>query len=193
VLYTDGLIERRGSSLNEGLERLVSEASGRPADPESLCDRLIGSLVGKEPPPDDVALLAAHVVTVPDERLELELPCRPTTLAPLRRMLRHWLSGVRASPVELQDILVAVSEAATNAIEHAYGPIEASYRVEGWRSEDRVTVTVTDSGSWRERRGVGRGRGTHLMRGLMDGFELHASGAGTVVELERRLGSRGAA
>jgi hypothetical protein len=30
------------------------------------------------------------------------------------------------------------------------------------------------------------------MRELMDGFELYASGAGTVVELERRLGSRGA-
>jgi serine phosphatase RsbU (regulator of sigma subunit)/anti-sigma regulatory factor (Ser/Thr protein kinase) len=193
VLYTDGLVERRGSSLNQGLERLVSEASGRPAEPESLCDRLIGALVGDQPPPDDVALLAAHVGTVPGERLELELPCRPSTLAPLRRMLRHWLSGVRASPVELQDILVAVSEAATNAIEHAYGPIEASYRVEGWRSEDRVMVTVTDSGSWRERRNVERGRGTHLMRELMDGFELYASGAGTVVELERRLGSRGAA
>jgi serine phosphatase RsbU (regulator of sigma subunit)/anti-sigma regulatory factor (Ser/Thr protein kinase) len=193
VLYTDGLVERRGSSLNQGLERLVSEASGRPAEPESLCDRLIGALVGDQPPPDDVALLAAHVGTVPGERLELELPCRPNTLAPLRRMLRHWLSGVRASPVELQDILVAVSEAATNAIEHAYGPIEASYRVEGWRSEDRVMVTVTDSGSWRERRNVERGRGTHLMRELMDGFELYASGAGTVVELERRLGSRGAA
>jgi serine phosphatase RsbU (regulator of sigma subunit)/anti-sigma regulatory factor (Ser/Thr protein kinase) len=193
VLYTDGLVERRGSSLNQGLERLVSEASGRPAEPESLCDRLIGALVGDQPPPDDVALLAAHVGTVPGERLELELPCRPSTLAPLRRMLRHWLSGVRASPVELQDILVAVSEAATNAIEHAYGPIEASYRVEGWRSEDRVMVTVTDSGSWRERRSVERGRGTHLMRELMDGFELYASGAGTVVELERRLGSRGAA
>jgi serine phosphatase RsbU (regulator of sigma subunit) len=123
VLYTDGLVERRGSSLNQGLERLVSEASGRPAEPESLCDRLIGALVGDQPPPDDVALLAAHVGTVPGERLELELPCRPSTLAPLRRMLRHWLSGVRASPVELQDILVAVSEAATNAIEHAYGPI----------------------------------------------------------------------
>jgi serine phosphatase RsbU (regulator of sigma subunit)/anti-sigma regulatory factor (Ser/Thr protein kinase) len=192
VLYTDGLVERRGGSLNQGLERLVSEASGRPAEPESLCNRLIGALVGDEPPPDDIALLAAHVVTVPDERLELELPCRPSTLAPLRRMLRHWLSGDRASPGEVQDILVAVSEAATNAIEHAYGPIEASYRVEGRRSGDRVIVTVTDSGSWRKRRGVERGRGTHLMRELMDGFELYASGAGTVVELERRLGSRGA-
>jgi serine phosphatase RsbU (regulator of sigma subunit)/anti-sigma regulatory factor (Ser/Thr protein kinase) len=193
VLYTDGLVERRGSSLNEGLERLVSEASGSPAEPESLCDRLVGALVGDQPPPDDVALLAAHVGTVPDERLELELPCRTSTLAPLRRMLRYWLSGVRASPGELQDILVAVSEAATNAIEHAYGPIEASYRVEGWLSEDRVIVTVTDSGSWRERRGVGRGRGTDLMRELMDRFELYPSEAGTVVELERRLGSRGAA
>jgi serine phosphatase RsbU (regulator of sigma subunit)/anti-sigma regulatory factor (Ser/Thr protein kinase) len=193
VLYTDGLVERRGSSLNQGLERLVSEASGRPAEPESLCDRLIGGLVGDQPPPDDVALLAAHVVTVPDERLELELPCRLSTLAPLRRLLRHWLSGVRASSGEVQDILVAVSEAATNAIEHAHGPIEASYRVEGWLLGDRVTVTVTDSGSWRERRGVERGRGTQLMRELMDGFELHTSGAGTVVELERRLGSRGVA
>jgi serine phosphatase RsbU (regulator of sigma subunit)/anti-sigma regulatory factor (Ser/Thr protein kinase) len=193
VLYTDGLVERRGSSLNQGLERLVSEASGRPAEPESLCDRLIGALVGDQPPPDDVALLAAQVVTVPDERLELELPCRPSSLAPLRRMLRHWLSGVRASPAELQEILVAVSEAATNAIEHAYGPIEASYRVEGWCSGDRVIVTVTDSGSWRERRGVERGRGTLLMRELMDGFELYPSGAGTVVKLERRLGSRGPA
>lgn len=193
LLYTDGLVERRGSSLNQGLERLVAEASRRPAEPESLCDRLIGALVGDQPPPDDVALLAAHVVTAPDERLELELPCRPSTLAPLRRMLRHWLSGVRASPGELQDILVAVSEAATNAIEHAYGPIEASYRVEGWRSGDRVIVTVTDSGSWRERRAVERGRGTHLMRELMDGFEVYPSGAGTVVKLERRLGSGGAA
>lgn len=191
VLYTDGLVERRGSSLDHGLARLASEASGHAAEPESLCDRLIGALVGEQSPPDDVALLAAHVVTVPDDRLELELPCRPGTLAPLRQTLRHWLSGVRASPEELQDILVAVSEAATNAIEHAYGPIEASYRVEGWRSTDTIVVTVTDSGSWRERRGAERGRGTYLMRALMDGFELYPSEAGTVVQLERRLGSRG--
>ena len=190
VLYTDGLIERRGSSIDQRLERLASEASGRPAQPESLCDRLIGTLVGDQAPPDDVALLAAHIVTVRDQRLELELPCRPSSLAPLRRMLRHWLSDGRASPAELQDILVAVSEAATNAIEHAYGPIEANYRVEGWLSGDRVIVSVSDSGSWRERRGLERGRGTSLMRELMDGFELRPSAAGTVVELERRLGSR---
>ena len=190
LLYTDGLVERRGSSLNEGLERLVSEATGQSAEPGPLCDRLIGALLGDQPPLDDVAVLAAHVVSVPEERLELELPCRPSTLVPLRRTLQHWLSGVRPSGDELQDILVAVSEAASNAIEHAYGPVEASYRVEGWLAGDRVSVTVTDSGSWRERRGLDRGRGTALMRELMDGFEVYPSEAGTVVQLERRLGSR---
>src|SRR5215211_33998 len=193
LLYTDGLVERRGSSLNKGLERLVAEVSRCPPEPESLCDRLIGALVGDQPPADDVALLAAHVDSVSDQRLELELLCRSSTLAPLRRMLRHWLASVGASRAELEDIVVAVSEAATNAIEHAYGPIEASYRVEGRLSADRVVVTLTDSGSWRERRGAERGRGTHLMRELMDAFEVRRSGAGTVVELERRLRSRGAA
>jgi anti-sigma regulatory factor (Ser/Thr protein kinase)/GAF domain-containing protein len=192
LLYTDGLVERRGSSLGQGLEHLASEASGCAPEPNALCERLIGALVAEQPPADDVALLAAHVVTVPDERLELELPCRSSSLAPLRRTLRHWLSGVGASRDELHDILVAVSEAATNAIEHAYGPIEASYVVEGRLSGDRVVLAVTDSGSWRERRGAERGRGTHLMRELMDGFEVYRSGAGTVVQLERRLGSRGA-
>src|SRR5215211_5211711 len=159
LLYTDGLVERRGD----------------------------------QPPLDDVALLAAHVVSVPDERLELELPCMPSTLGPLRRSLRHWVYSVRPSRDELQDILVAVSEAATNAIEHAYGPVEASYRVEGWLARDRVSVTVTDSGSWRERRGLDRGRGTAVMRELMDVFEVSHLEAGTVVHLERRLGSRSAA
>jgi len=193
LLYTDGLVERRGNSLNEGLERLVSEATGHSSEPEPLCDRLIGALLGDQPPLDDVALLAAHVVSVPDERLELELPCMPSTLGPLRRSLRHWVYSVRPSRDELQDILVAVSEAATNAIEHAYGPVEASYRVEGWLARDRVSVTVTDSGSWRERRGLDRGRGTAVMRELMDVFEVSHLEAGTVVHLERRLGSRSAA
>jgi anti-sigma regulatory factor (Ser/Thr protein kinase) len=187
VLYTDGLVERRGSSLYQGLERLVTESSGQTAEPESLCERLVDALVGDRPPPDDVALLAAHLVALPDERLGLELPCRPSSLAPLRRMLRHWLSAVPVSRDALQDILVAVSEAATNAIEHAYGPIEASYLVEGWLSGGRVIVTVTDSGRWRERRGAERGRGTHLMRELTDRFERYPSPAGTVVRLERKL------
>jgi serine phosphatase RsbU (regulator of sigma subunit)/anti-sigma regulatory factor (Ser/Thr protein kinase) len=193
LLYTDGLVERRDISLDERLAQLASEASADFEEPESLCTRLIDALVGAEAPADDVALMAAHVAPLPQERLALELPCSPTTLAPLRRILRQWLAPVGASPLELQDILVAAGEAASNAVEHAYGPGQATYSVEGRLSGERVVITVRDSGSWRERRRGERGRGTELMRELMDAFEVYSSQRGTTVRLERRLDSRGAA
>ena len=59
VLYTDGLVERRGSSLDEGMERLRATATtlargGLPLD--QLCDALLTELGGDFD--DDVALLA---------------------------------------------------------------------------------------------------------------------------------------
>jgi anti-sigma regulatory factor (Ser/Thr protein kinase) len=193
VLYTDGLVERRDSRLDERLNALAAEASARHEDPEALCDALIGALVGDEPPADDVAVMTVHAVPLHERRLELELPCDPDSLSALRRVIRQWLAPARPSPIELQDVVVAVGEAATNAIEHAYGPGQASYRVEGWLSDRRVVITVSDSGRWRERRGDERGRGTNLMAGLMDGFEVYSSSAGTTVRLERRLERQGVA
>lgn len=54
VLYTDGLVERRGEPLDQSLERLVRVASGAAADLEALCDRLVAAAPGS----DDVTLLA---------------------------------------------------------------------------------------------------------------------------------------
>jgi PAS domain S-box-containing protein len=41
VLYTDGLVERRGESLDAGLERLAAAVSSGPADPQGLCDHIV--------------------------------------------------------------------------------------------------------------------------------------------------------
>lgn len=59
LLYTDGLVERRGESLHVGLERLRTMAERLAGlGLEDLCDRLIAELAaGAE---DDVALLAAR-------------------------------------------------------------------------------------------------------------------------------------
>ncbi|QGQ19302.1 SpoIIE family protein phosphatase [Cellulomonas sp. JZ18] len=59
VLYTDGLVERRGERLGVGLERLRAHAEQLGALPlEELCDRLVDDLAqGSE---DDVALLAVR-------------------------------------------------------------------------------------------------------------------------------------
>src|SRR5205085_1747364 len=72
LLYTDGLIERRGESIDEGLERLLQAAAGEAeTDETTLADRVYGALVGEEALEDDVALLA--IESVPLARVPLEV------------------------------------------------------------------------------------------------------------------------
>src|ERR1700729_1186696 len=61
VLYTDGLIERRGESLDVGLERLAAAAAAGPEDPPAMCDHILEQLL--EPPGqryDDVTAVVAR-------------------------------------------------------------------------------------------------------------------------------------
>jgi PAS domain S-box-containing protein len=62
VLYTDGLIERRGESLDVGLERLADAAASGPDDPQLMCEHILDLLL--EPPDqryDDVTAVVARV------------------------------------------------------------------------------------------------------------------------------------
>jgi serine phosphatase RsbU (regulator of sigma subunit) len=55
VLYTDGLVERRGSSLSDGLGRLVEMLRDHhDTDVEKLCDHLLRTATSAD---DDIALL----------------------------------------------------------------------------------------------------------------------------------------
>jgi serine phosphatase RsbU (regulator of sigma subunit) len=57
LLYTDGLIERRGTDLDEGLSWLTTTVAALAAlDHEQLCDALLELVAGQAE--DDVALLA---------------------------------------------------------------------------------------------------------------------------------------
>jgi PAS domain S-box-containing protein len=61
LLYTDGLVERRGSDLDDGTGRLraaAAQLADRPLD--ELCDRLVEQLVETRPE-DDVALVAIRL------------------------------------------------------------------------------------------------------------------------------------
>jgi len=61
LLYTDGLIERRDSVLDDGMDRLRTAAAEFAALPlDDLCDRLIERLVDSRPE-DDVALVAIRL------------------------------------------------------------------------------------------------------------------------------------
>jgi serine phosphatase RsbU (regulator of sigma subunit) len=84
-LYTDGLVERRRRSLDDGLDRLAHAMFAGPA--ESVCATIMHELVGSDPPADDIALLVLRRQPSPEtdgDTLELELPAAPGSLKPLR-------------------------------------------------------------------------------------------------------------
>jgi sigma-B regulation protein RsbU (phosphoserine phosphatase) len=54
-LYTDGLVERPGQIIDNGLRRLAEVV--RPQPPEAACAEVMAALVGREPARDDIALL----------------------------------------------------------------------------------------------------------------------------------------
>ena len=60
VLYTDGLVERRGASLDEGLAWLVGATRGQAGlTPDQLCDLLLDGVARTAE--DDIALLVMRV------------------------------------------------------------------------------------------------------------------------------------
>ncbi|WP_162931294.1 SpoIIE family protein phosphatase [Streptomyces sporangiiformans] len=66
ALYTDGLIETRGEDIGEGLRRLSSQLAQPHASLEAACDSVL-SLVEPGTERDDVALLLARLVGLPDD------------------------------------------------------------------------------------------------------------------------------
>ncbi|MCW3027067.1 MAG: rsbU3 [Solirubrobacterales bacterium] len=193
LLYTDGLVERRGESIDLGLERLASAANAAAAAAEAagansltFADHVYAGLVQHVALEDDVALLAIESVAL-GSRLELTLEAAPRVLVGLRRTLGRWLVRHGVRPQIRFDITVAVSEAAANAIEHAYGLRDAVFNVECQYSEAEVRVTVRDTGRWRESTRSDRGRGLMIMRELMGATEVRHDESGTAVTLVKRI------
>jgi serine phosphatase RsbU (regulator of sigma subunit)/anti-sigma regulatory factor (Ser/Thr protein kinase)/PAS domain-containing protein len=187
LLYSDGLVERRGESLDVGLARLADLAADYAEHGgANWCEQLVDTmLVGSGD--DDVALLRATFRPV----LSRRLPAEPARLAGLRRELRRWLTSLGASDDEIADVLLACGEACANAVEHAYRGGGGELIVELILDDDRqLRLRVTDTGRWRSVPAPGdRGRGLPLMRAVMDAVDVARGAAGTVVTMRRRLGA----
>ena len=190
LLYTDGLVERPGEHLDDGLAQLAACVSDAPDDPQAFLDHLLGTMVPPHGAADDVALLMLRNLPVP-EQFSAEFPAEPESLAPIRSMLRRWLSHAGADDLEIAEITTACGEAATNAIEHAGTGNGAHFEVSGRREGPEIELAVRDQGSWRNEREDDHGRGLELMRMLMDTVAVEPGEEGTTVSLRRRLGQRG--
>jgi anti-sigma regulatory factor (Ser/Thr protein kinase) len=121
------------------------------------------------------------------DTLEMTLPARPQSLGGLRSALGRWLGVVGANESELFDITLSTSEAATNAVEHAYGARDAGFTVRCEYDGEEVTIVVRDVGRWRTTRPRGGGRGLEIMHALLDSVEVDSGDEGTVVKMKKRL------
>jgi anti-sigma regulatory factor (Ser/Thr protein kinase)/putative methionine-R-sulfoxide reductase with GAF domain len=186
LLFTDGVVERSGESLEEGLERLRQAMPAGALLVEEACDSVAHTMLPEGASKDDAALLLVDATPLPDP-LVVTLPAEPDSPPLLRRILRRWLRNVGASEREIDELILACAEACANAIEHAYPPEPHQFRVEGRCEHGAVTLTVRDWGQWRPPRGEYRGRGLMLMEGLADSVEVSPGDEGTTVILTRRL------
>ncbi len=123
--------------------------------------------------------------------LDLVVPALPESLRDIRVAMRRWLPEVGAAPGAVADLLVAVGEACTNSVEHAYGPGGGTVTVQLELQLPDVVATVCDTGRWRPPRSVNRenrGRGTQFMRNCSDDLRIDHGPTGTNVVIRRRLG-----
>jgi anti-sigma regulatory factor (Ser/Thr protein kinase) len=177
----------RGTSIELRLEELRRTVERGPADPDAMCETVLAAMLGDAERRDDAALLALRLSPLPADGFTLELPAEPEALSAARKALERWLGEAGTSRSDAHAIKVACGEACANAIEHAYRPGDAAFRIEARRLDSDVLIAVRDFGGWREPRGTDRGRGLPLMQALMDSVDVDRSSEGTTVRLRRRV------
>ena len=166
LLYTDGLIEKRGTPIDEGLARLAAVRGRRPRGPRGAlrpAARRRWAPAGRTTSRCSPSARSSSR----RRRLQLTMPAEPLTLASLRRALRGWLRQCEASDEEGYDIVLACNEAFANAIEHAYGPGDGSVEVDAalsGRARSRSRSATSAGGAKRRdepRTRTGADRGGH--------------------------------
>ncbi len=120
-------------------------------------------------------------------RMELQLACEPELIAVARLACATFASQFGFGLDELEDIKLAVSEACTNVIQHAYEDRAGQqFTVCCWAEEDALVIEVRDWG--RGLRGEIKGRfGMKIIQAVMDIVEFHSEeGKGTIVRMVKK-------
>ena len=82
--------------------------------------------------------------------MRIRLPAIPASLAVIRAHLRTWLPTARVNPSAAADVLLAVGEAASNAVEHAVRGTARNVELEvtARATNTGLALTVKDNGRW---------------------------------------------
>ena len=132
----------------------------------------------------------------PHGTVVLTLDARPENLA-LTRLALAGVAAAAGAPREIvADLKLAVTEACTNAIQHAYDNGAGSIVVRYAGEPGMLSVEVEDSGGGFEgaapptttgQNGSGMGMGLMIIRVLADELEISTTGSGTRIRLVKRF------
>jgi serine/threonine-protein kinase RsbW len=127
-------------------------------------------------------------MSTPDVRLTM--PARPEGVAVVRQALAGMADALDFDAAILADMKMAVSEACTNVVVHAYEDSDGMLEVDMTGHHQGLTISVRDHGAGIQphvapsREVPALGLGLPLIAALSDSFELHGSaGQGTEVRM----------
>jgi anti-sigma regulatory factor (Ser/Thr protein kinase) len=155
--------------------RSGSPSPGRPLDVPEVLVTNMSSTDARNPAP-----------------MRVRLPAIPASLAVIRAHLRRWLPTTAVTASAAAEVLLAVGEAASNAVEHAVRGAAHNVVVEvtARATDTGLALTVKDNGRWHvppSRPQGHRGHGSRLMRALVDTVTITPTPEGTTVEMHKEL------
>ena len=128
-------------------------------------------------------MLCLALAPVPAPGFRMVVPARPEEMRHVRAAVRAWL-GEQGRRAEERSALLAIGEACSNAIGHAYrGRPEGDVEIEIDEYDGGLRISVRDFGGWRPPREDGGegGRGMTMMRAVSRDLERRSGPAGTTV------------
>jgi serine/threonine-protein kinase RsbW len=121
---------------------------------------------------------------------KLSLPARSENLGTVRRALSDFAASLGVDDETILDLRLAVHEACSNVVRHAYSEDIGAMKVEARPVGESLVVVVEDDG-----RGLshassdpGAGLGLRVASAVSDSLEVHQKQAGTEVRLAFPLG-----
>ncbi|OBC03112.1 SpoIIE family protein phosphatase [Mycobacterium sp. 852002-40037_SCH5390672] len=192
MLFTDGLVERKYESIDDGIARaadVLAQTMTAPLD--TIADVVLRKLAPAAGYDDDVAMVIYRHHQTP---LRIETSATADQLIRIRHRLADWLRTAGLTDDRAADIVLVVNEACTNCVEHAYRGFAAGIMLlDVSLADDAVRTRITDFGSWKAPAisPDHGGRGLPLMRLLSDSVELDNTATGTIVDITFRLPTEG--
>jgi anti-sigma regulatory factor (Ser/Thr protein kinase) len=185
MLFTDGLVERHGEAIDDGITRVADilvETMNLPVD--AVADTVLRDLAPPCGYDDDVALV---VCQPPQQPLRVETGASADRLAEVRHRFTAWLQAAGVPEPLATDMLLAINEACTNSVEHAYSGHVRPGRmlVHAQLHGSEVQVRAVDFGSWKTPPADPgtRGRGLPLIRAVADRVQVECTPAGTTIDM----------